>query len=53
MGEDLGWRGSLQPQLQSKWSAISATVMVGIVWVIWHLPLWLGPINPIPAAQVP
>ena len=39
--EELGWRGIMQPDLQSKFSYPVATLMVGCVWAVWHLPLWL------------
>lgn len=38
--EELGWRGIMQPILQSKFSYPVATSIVGCVWSIWHLPLW-------------
>ncbi|RDW15117.1 CPBP family intramembrane glutamic endopeptidase [Oceanobacillus chungangensis] len=38
--EEIGWRGYLQPTLQKKWSSFTSTLIVGIIWAIWHLPLW-------------
>ncbi len=38
--EELGWRGTLQPLLQKKMPFIPATLIVGVIWVIWHIPLW-------------
>jgi uncharacterized protein len=38
--EEIGWRGSLQPALQKRFSAFSSTMIVSIIWAIWHLPLW-------------
>lgn len=37
--EEPGWRGFLQPQLQHSHSALTAALLVGIVWTLWHLPL--------------
>ena len=41
--EELGWRGVLQPALEKKFSFPLATVITALVWVTWHLPLWLIP----------
>ena len=39
--EELGWRGFLQPALEEKFGYLLGTLMMGIIWTIWHLPLWL------------
>jgi membrane protease YdiL (CAAX protease family) len=41
--EDLGWRGFMLPLLQEQYSALGASVMVGVAWAGWHLPLFLNP----------
>ncbi|MEI4801931.1 type II CAAX endopeptidase family protein [Bacillus sp. FJAT-51639] len=41
--EEIGWRGFLQPALQKRFSAFFSTVIVSIIWAIWHLPLWFIP----------
>jgi uncharacterized protein len=40
LGEEPGWRGFLLPLLQRHTSPILATLIVAVVWSIWHLPLW-------------
>lgn len=37
--EEPGWRGYMQPRLQRRYSALSAALIVGVVWTVWHLPL--------------
>lgn len=39
-GEEVGWRGVLLPRLQTQMSALSATMIVAVVWTLWHLPLF-------------
>ncbi|MBN1427708.1 MAG: CPBP family intramembrane metalloprotease [Anaerolineae bacterium] len=39
IGEELGWRGFLLPQLQIRHSPLKSSLVVGIIWEIWHLPL--------------
>ena len=38
IGEESGWRGYALPKLQSHMSALSATLIVTLFWVGWHLP---------------
>lgn len=41
--EEIGWRGHLQPLLQRVVSPLAAAVVVGLVWSVWHLPLfWIS-----------
>ena len=39
-GEETGWRGLAQPTLQRRHSALTAAVLVSLVWAGWHLPLF-------------
>lgn len=39
-GEEIGWRGVLLPRLQAKMSAFSATMIVAVIWTLWHVPLF-------------
>ena len=39
MGEELGWRGFLFPQLCKMMSPAKATLLAGLIWGIWHAPM--------------
>lgn len=38
--EEFGWRGFALPRLQQSYSALTASLAIGIVWAVWHLPLF-------------
>lgn len=38
--EEPGWRGYLLPLLQARVSPLAASLVIGIVWAVWHLPLF-------------
>jgi membrane protease YdiL (CAAX protease family) len=41
--EDLGWRGFMLPLLQDRYTAFRSSVLVGLAWAGWHLPLFVNP----------
>jgi len=41
--EEFGWRGYALEPLQKKLGVIPASLLIGSVWGIWHLPLWVMP----------
>lgn len=43
LGEELGWRGFLLPELQNKFSALKSSFIIGLVWYCWHIPLFFAP----------
>src|SRR5919107_1646252 len=44
--EEPGWRGYALPQLQAGHSALVASLILGVLWAFWHLPLMVvGQIN--------
>ena len=38
-GEELGWRGFALPRLQAKFAPLTATLILGMMGAIWHVPL--------------
>ncbi len=43
IGEEIGWRGFLMPRLRTRMSLPAAGLVTGIVWTLWHLPIYLQP----------
>ncbi|MBN8949859.1 type II CAAX endopeptidase family protein [Rhizobium sp. 60-20] len=51
LGEELGWTGLALPPMQARFGAAGASVVLGLVWAIWHVvpllqahrtPSWIG-----------
>ena len=42
--EEPGWRGFALPRLQQKYSPLKATLVLGLMWGVWHVPLY-GPVG--------
>ena len=41
LGEEPGWRGFAIPQLQKRFSAITTTLIIAVMGIGWHLPIFL------------
>jgi membrane protease YdiL (CAAX protease family) len=39
--EELGFRGFAQPRLREKFGAIGTSVIIGVLWFLWHFPLYI------------
>jgi membrane protease YdiL (CAAX protease family) len=45
IGEEAGWRGLLQPELERRCGVFKGTIFVGLIWGYWHLPVNLAGYN--------
>ncbi len=40
IGEEVGWSGYIITPMQHKYGALKASIIVGIIWAIWHIIPW-------------
>jgi len=41
--EEMGWRGFALDRLQNRMTALNASLVLGAVWALWHVPLFFVP----------
>lgn len=41
LNEEFGWRGFVLPRLQRSFNPLTASIILGVIHVLWHLPLFL------------
>jgi uncharacterized protein len=40
LAEELGWRGFVLPNLDAKNKMVASSIIMGLIWAAWHLPLF-------------
>lgn len=41
IGEEYGWRGFLLPRLMKKFNVFYSSIILGLIWGVWHFPAYL------------
>jgi uncharacterized protein len=41
IGEEIGWRGFLVPELYNRFSYTKTSLITGLIWAVWHFPMLL------------
>jgi membrane protease YdiL (CAAX protease family) len=39
--EEIGWRGFALPRLQVKFTPLKSSIILGVIWSLWHIPVKL------------
>ena len=47
LGEELGWRGFLAPEATRRFGFGTGSILTGLAWAVWHLPLVIGKVPPV------
>ena len=41
LGEEIGWMGYAFEPMRNRWGASKATLIFGLIWPLWHVPMYL------------
>jgi membrane protease YdiL (CAAX protease family) len=41
LGEEVGWMGYAFEPMQDQWNAGKAALVLGLIWALWHVPIYL------------
>ncbi len=41
IGEEIGWTGYATDPMQARYTALTASLILGLVWTVWHIVPWL------------
>ena len=39
--EQVGWMGYAFEPMQDQWNAFKASLVLGLIWALWHIPIWI------------
>ncbi len=45
-GEEIGWRGYALPRLQSRYASLFSALVLGLIWGVWHIAVYIRSFNP-------
>ena len=49
LSEEIGWMGYTFDPMEERWNALVASIILGIIWATWHIPLYIlsgqGPVR--------
>ena len=43
--EELGWTGFAVPQMRQRFGVLKTGLIIGLLWGLWHMPLFLGSVR--------